>query len=230
MAVERHQRYATPWRQLLLDAAKPYLKEGCSVLDIGSGRSPAIRRDERPANCHYVGLDISRSELDLAPEDSYSEARVGDATTPLPELSNQFDLVISWQVLEHVSSTAAVLDAMHSYLRNDGVMISMVSGKNSLFALPNRVLPFKLSVFMMEKLLGRKPETVFPAVYDLCSYDELKQALSSWSHQEVHAFWRGSGYLRFSSVLRRIYLTLEDYLSKTNRRGLATHYLIVANR
>ncbi len=215
---------------MLLEVCHDLLQPGVSILDIGSGRTPAIPIDARPADCRYVGLDISRDELAKAPAGAYTETRVGDATLIQESLVGRFDLVITWQVLEHVQSTQRAIDCMHAYLKPGGMMVSMLSGKNTLFAIPNRIIPFKLSVFAMEKLLRRQPDTVFPAVYDLCSYDELSGALSTWKTRDIRRFWRGASYVRFSAVLERLYLFAENHLRRNDKRNFATHYLIVATR
>ena len=57
-----------------------HLYPGISVLDVGSGRKPTVPLDQRPAECHYVGLDISAEELQAAPPVDYSETWVSDIT------------------------------------------------------------------------------------------------------------------------------------------------------
>lgn len=230
MAVALPERYRTPWRPMLLDELKERLVPGVRILDVGSGRTPAISVQDRPLGCVYVGLDIDRNELELAPTGGYTDVIEADASVVQPELVGKFDIVLSWQLLEHVRSTASVIDAMHAYLRPGGVMVSMLSGKNTLFAIPNRIIPFRLGVFAMEKLLRRPPDTVFPAVYDLCTYDELSGALSAWTEQHIRPFWRGASYLQFSSGLRKAYLAIEEQFYVQDKRNLATHYLIVATR
>jgi SAM-dependent methyltransferase len=224
------ERYYTPWRPLLLDASKDVLVPGAAILDIGSGRTPAIPVDLRPQNCHYVGLDISLEELTKAPAGAYSQAVVGDATCLESTLVGRFDLVVTWQVLEHVESTQKALDCMHAYLKPGGRMVSMLSGKNTLFAIPNRIVPHRVAVFAMEQLLNRPPKSVFPAHYNLCSYDELGKALETWSERDIRCIWRGAGYLGFNRPLQQLYLAFEDRAGAANLRNLATHYLIVANR
>ncbi len=58
--------------------------------------------EHRAKDCHYIGLDISRGELELAPAGSYDELRVADITQSSAHLEGSCDLALSYQVLEHV--------------------------------------------------------------------------------------------------------------------------------
>jgi len=71
------------------------MENGQIVLDIGSGARPAVPVEHRAKDCHYVGLDISRGELELAPAGSYDELRVADITQSSAHLEGSCDLALS---------------------------------------------------------------------------------------------------------------------------------------
>ncbi|MCP9487175.1 MAG: class I SAM-dependent methyltransferase [Gaiellaceae bacterium MAG52_C11] len=197
---------------------------------MGSGALPAISRAELPAKSNYVGLDISAAELGKAPVGAYDETIVADAATALPELRRSFDLVVSWQVLEHVESTEPVVANVRSYLDAGGSFVAMLSGGLSPFALINRLVPQEFGRQLLERLTGREPVTVFPAHYDRCTYRGLERVFSRWSDLEIQCYYRGAGYFRFNPVVQAAYLALEDRLEHARSRRFATHYLVQAIR
>jgi SAM-dependent methyltransferase len=182
----------------------------------------------RPAGVHYVGLDISQAELQLAPEGSYHEVFVEDVANTLPLLVGKFDLIVSFQVLEHVKSLDSAFMNIQSYLKPGGTFVAQFSGAFSLFGLVNRFVPHSLGRFAMEKLLDRRPDTVFPAYYHHCWYSKIEELLSGWERAQIVPRYIGAGYLRFARPLQSAYLLFEDWAMKGNHADLATHYLIEA--
>jgi len=110
---------------------------GRRVLDIGSGRRPAVPPAQRPRGCEYVGLDLSAAELAAAAPGAYDETIEADVSELLPSQSERFDLIVGWQVLEHVDRLDRCLENLRSYLRPGGSLVSMLSGRNSGFAAVN---------------------------------------------------------------------------------------------
>jgi SAM-dependent methyltransferase len=223
-------RYLEPWRspfeKLLADIASP----GMTILDVGSGRHPTLPVDRRPAGVHYVGLDISGSELAAADEGAYDETWIADATRRVPDLEDRFDLVVSWQVLEHVRPLDDALDNFRVYLRPNGRLLAHFSGSFSYFALANRVIPHQATAWLVDRFTDRPASLVFPAHYHHCWNSALRRILRSWSEVEIVPRYTGATYLRFAPPAQWLYLIYEDWLVRTNQRDLATHYLVRARR
>ena len=226
--VQLPPRYSAGWYELFEAMLLPALSPGVRILDVGSGRQPALLPKRRPAECTYVGLDVSEAELEQAPAGSYDEILEGDITIRDRSLENRFDLLISWQLLEHVRSLASASENMRLYLRQGGTMVSLLSGGRSFFALVNRLIPHQVARHSMRLLLGRDPDSVFPAYYDHCHYSGLCTALAEWSLADIEPLYRGASYVRFSQSLQRTYLLYENWLERTGRTDYATHYLISA--
>lgn len=228
-SLETHPRYQTwqePFRAQMADVLRP----GVTILDVGGGRHPAIRREDLPSRARYIGLDLSLREMQAAPTGSYDEMIEADIAEPVPELVGAIDLAVSWQVLEHVVSMQSAIANLHAYLRPGGRLVAHLSGGRAVFALINRAIPHALAAAALRQLLDRDPETIFPARYDACTYTGLTRVLKDWSRVRIEPRFAGAGYLGFSRPLQRLYLLAEDRLARGNHPDLATHYLVVADR
>jgi SAM-dependent methyltransferase len=225
-------RYSTRWREPFERHIAERLRPGIVILDVGSGRHPAIPPERRPADTHYIGLDASNEELLAAGADAYDEMIVSDAAVLRPDLVGKIDLVISWQVLEHVKPLDGVLSALHAYLRPGGTLISMFSGKWSIFGVINMVLPQRLGAAIVAKIMKREAHNipVFPAYYDQCYDRALRKLTVSWSRVEINPYFHGATYFNFSRTLTRGYLLYENAAARASWRNLATHYMLVAER
>ena len=223
-------RYHQPWRGAFNERFSEVLRPGVAVLDMGAGRTPCIAPMDRPAGCTYVGLDASSEELAAAPPGSYDEAVCAAIEDYRPELDGRFDLVISWQVLEHVRSLPDSLTNIRQYLRPGGLFVGQLSGRFSVTSILNAVIPRRPAVWAMEKLLARPRKTVFPAPYDLCWYDALVRLGQGWDSFEVTPRYCNAIYFNFSRPLQKAYLALENVLESKQMENLAPHYLITAVR
>ncbi len=223
-------RYDHDLFDLFDDYARPLLRPGASVLDVGSGRAPTYPPDARAAGCAYVGFDLSSSELAAAPAGSYDDAVMSDVTTFVPALANRFDAVLSWQVLEHVKPLAAAVDNLHAYLRPGGRLVAHLSGSLSLFGLLNRVVPAKVTPALLERMFGRPRQTTFPAYYDRCWAGALEEIGRSWSSFEVIPRHEGARYFAFSRHVQAAYLAYEEWAGRNGHDNLASYYLVVATR
>jgi SAM-dependent methyltransferase len=212
------------------DAIRPRLHPGVAILDVGSGRRPAVDPAQRPAGSRYVGLDVSAAELARAPDGAYTETVVADVSTALPELAGRFDLLVSWQVLEHVASTERALANLHGYLRPGGALVAVLSGRFALYGVLNRLVPARLATWGLRTFTGRDPETVYPAHYDRCDHRGLTELLAPWRSARVQPIYQGGAYLNFAKPLRAAYLSYESWAARSGRTNLATHYLVVAER
>lgn len=225
-------RYRGDWRAPFETPIHERMTVGSSVLDIGSGRHPAIPPSDRPTNVRYVGLDLSREELDAAGPNAYTDSIAADATVLQPQLQGQFDLVISWQVLEHVEDLEVTLEHIRRYLKPDGLFVALFSGSWSIFGVINRLLPDRIGAKIVDRTMKRTENNVpvFPAFYDRCTAKDLGPLFDKWQNVEIVALFNGAGYFNFFPPLQRVYLSYENLIHKRNVANLATHYLVKAAR
>ena len=220
------ERYQLRWQRTF--EAQLDLRPGMTILDVGSGRTPFLDPEQRPIDCHYVGLDISADELGRAPAGSYDETQVSDLQQLVPALRGRFDLIVSWQLLEHVKDVEQALDNVRTYLVPGGRFVAMLSGKYSAFAIINMIVPARVGVWGMKKLLHRAPDSVFPAYYDRCSMNALTKVLGPWRDSAVFPLYGGATYFAFSAAVQRLYLAYEDWAMRRGHHNLATHYVLSA--
>ena len=218
-------RYATPAREQFNDHVASHLRPGIAVLDVGGGRAPFLEPRRRSPGVHYAGLDIDGSLL--AEAGTYDEMVEADICEFVPELADRFDLIVCWQVLEHVKPLEAAFENMRRYLKPGGVMLAQFSGRWSVFAIANRLLPPRLAVLAL-RLVHRPAHTVFPAHYHHCSQGRIERALAGWYRPEVTPIFQGAVYFGFSHRLRRLYVRFEDWTARYP--GLASYYRVVAQR
>lgn len=222
--------HANEWSRPFDDAVRPALATNVRILDIGSGRKPALPPHRRPHPSTYFGFDLSLNELLAAPPNAYDKTFVGDVTSHQPALDKGFDLVLCWQVLEHVKPLDAALENIRGYLRPGGLFVGQLSGLFVPFALANRAIPHRLATVAMKMLLGRDPSSVFPAYYHKCWYDALVGMTTRWSSFAVVPRYTGATYLNFLPIAQRAYLAYEEWTIRHSHRNLASHYLLVGHR
>jgi SAM-dependent methyltransferase len=221
-------RYHTRWQDEFERRVCSRLPDGARILDLGSGARPALSAIERPRNSFYVGMDISQGELEKAPAGSYDEWRIGDAVQFVGELDEDFDLIVSWQVLEHIKPLGPAIENCRKYLRPGGAFVALFSGTFSAVGVINRLIPHRLGVAAMKHLLARDPETVFRAYYDGTWHSSLRRYFENWQSVEIVPFFRGAEYFSFNRTLQRGYLLYENWAAAGSRANLATHYLVEA--
>jgi cyclopropane fatty-acyl-phospholipid synthase-like methyltransferase len=230
LRLSRIPRYAENWRAPFIEAVGHALRPGIAVLDVGAGRSPVLTSAQRPPDCYYVGLDISRDELNAAGEAAYDAIVEADAAQTIPSLRERFDVVVSWQALEHITPLENAITNIHSYLQDGGSFFAHVSGRLAVTSLLNRMLPECVGRRLMTRLLPRAEEDIFRAHYDRCTYTQLQELLKAWSTYEIHPRYACAGYFAFSKSLQELYLQYEDWAMRSRRDNLATHYLVVAQK
>ena len=222
-------RYAQPWAGRFDELVYPFLREGLSILDVGSGREPVFNETTRKRST-YVGLDVSAQELAAAPTGAYDDTYVESIAEFNPVLVEQFDLVVSWQVLEHVRPLELALANIKKYLRPGGTFVALFSGRYSPMAVLNRLFAFRIARLMNHVLLGRARDTMFPAYYDGAYASRLRSLMKDWGRVDIEPRWEAAMYFDFFAPIFRTYLVFEDGVAKHGWEDLATHYFLVGNR
>lgn len=223
------ERYLQPWAARFDELLAPWLRPGMAVLDVGSGREPVLASQRRP-RLTYVGLDISRAELELAPPGAYDSVEIANITDHIPGLRRQFDVVLSYQVLEHVAPLASAIENIADYLKPGGVFIAVFSGRYSPMAIINRLIPHLLAKPVNQVLLGRPPDSMFQVHYDRCHASAIRAMLADWEWVDIEPRWEAANYFTFLKPVLKTYLAVENLLARGGWEDLATHYFLTAQR
>ena len=227
---ERYHGYPASFRAAFENAVERELAGSQAILDVGGGRSPTIPPGDRPRGCRYVGLDISKDELERAPTGSYDAIVPGNIAVADPSLNERFDLVVSFQALEHVRGLARAFENMRMYLRPGGRLVTQLSGRFAIYALIGRITPDPITHRVQRRLFGRAPDTVFRGYYDQCYFRALERITASWSDREIVPLWIAEPYFHFSPLLRAGYLAYEEWAREDDRKNLAPYYRVIARR
>jgi len=157
------------WSDFVTRVLPEALEPGSRILDVGSGKRPAIDlATKRRLGLHVVGLDVDEGELSRAPEGCYESVIVGDIASA--DLNGPYDMIISCAVLEHVSNTPDAISNMASALSPGGTTLHFIPCGLAPFALVNRALG---PVFSKRLLFALYPEKKvsqgFEAYYRRCT-------------------------------------------------------------
>lgn len=167
------------------------LEAGC-----GSGSNIFI-----PVNAHVVGIDISSEELDK--NAAVHEKIVGDLETyELP--GDAFDLVVCFDVLEHLRRPQLAMASMASSVKPNGLLLLAFPNVHSLKAVMAKYTPLwfhcAINGFVYGKRAGDPGYINFPTVLD-ASISPYRMA----DFAEVHGFDVQLAALRQSGVQKRFF-------------------------
>lgn len=137
-----HQRFsssgAEPWFPWVFDQCAPHLRDGASVLEVGTGTATlwVQNADRLPRLARQCLTDLSpgmleaaRSQLATAGVDA--ELEVADVRTlPYPDAS--FDLVLANHMLYHVDPPSDGIQGIARVLRRDGSLVAATNGAGAL--------------------------------------------------------------------------------------------------
>lgn len=117
--------------------ALKYINEGANVLEVGSGRGNFAKKLK---NCNYTGLDFSINAKEMALKDGITI--LNEPIEEHAKLHNEeYDIVCSFQVLEHIINIHDYLEACVKSLKPGGIMIHAVPSEDSYLSIaPNDIL------------------------------------------------------------------------------------------
>lgn len=123
-------------------------REGLRVLEAGCGSSSHF--DPGPG-AHLLGVDISEKQLER--NAALGEKLVGDIQA-LDLDGRQFDIVVCWDVLEHLPRPADALRDLAAATAPGGVLILAMPNPLSLKGLVTKLTPYRAHVFVYRVVFG----------------------------------------------------------------------------
>ncbi len=127
-----------------------------TVLEAGCG---SVSHLSLPVGAHLVGIDISENQLRRNKQ--LHERILGDlATYPLP--SSRFDLIVCWDVLEHLPDPTRALDNMLGSIKPGGLAVVALPNLWSLKGMITKLTPFSVHRAFYRHVIGdRRPAMEF---------------------------------------------------------------------
>jgi len=206
------------------------VKSEMHVLDVGGGKYPRIDFEmKKRLNLTITGLDISREELDRAPDGAYDKTVVGDVAHVT--FDEKFDLILSHTVLEHVSDNFSAFRNLTSALKPGGIMVHHLPSSNAWYVVINRILGNKNARRLLFLLYPeRKNTSGFPAYYDHCTPAGMKRLCRENGLEITElATYYASSYLIFFAPLFLIDLLRQLVMMWLNITPLAETFTFVAH-
>ena len=181
-----------------VEELKGRVLDGCTsrnakdLLEVGGIDRPLLMRS---SSYTYHGLDIEAKERCFSIYDSFVVQSIEDP------LTQQYDLIFSTTVLEHVRDNARACTSMFSGLRPHGETHHYVPSKHHPYSLCLRLVGPRLQRVLISHLRpwAGLEITGYPAFFDRCSPDQMRKQLlkSGFEDVEIRPFYRANDYFAF---------------------------------
>lgn len=180
--------YGYVWSVILKAGSQP------KVLDFGAGRG--CFHENQPSvfsrhlqNLQNTGSEVWASDVDpvvLAHPCSDHQVHF-DPKEPLPFENEQFDVIVSNMVFEHIEDPSATMAELRRILKPGGWICVRTPNKWGYLAMCARMIPNALHDRLLKYIQPfRKAEDVFPTVYKLNSPSDLKR---KFPQDDVHWYY-----------------------------------------
>ncbi len=121
--------YYCPWKWEHEEAAK-HINSGMKILEVGCGNGNFLKRLEQIKNINGVGLELNQSAVENGQKNGI-DIRNQSLQVHAEGNAEQYDLVCSFQVLEHIASVKSFWEAQLRCLKGGGKLIVSVPNNNS---------------------------------------------------------------------------------------------------
>jgi SAM-dependent methyltransferase len=124
-------------------------RESVRVLEAGCGEYPSpLGLDSR---AHIVGIDISRAQLE---RNEWAQEKILGDVTAYGFAAAEFDVIVCWDVLEHLPNPEAALERFVHAVRADGLVVVKVPNVLSGKGLITKLSPHWFHVFVYKHVFG----------------------------------------------------------------------------
>lgn len=179
-----------------------------------------------------VGVDLIEEDLAANEQlDVRLTHNLLDGT--LPERARGAGLITSRMVLEHIEDQDQFVGALYDALAPGGKTLHVFAGRNSAFAIANRLLPDRVSRAILFRL---RPESVevggFTTYYDRTTPSAIERVFRSAGFEDVsvEVTYEVSQYVPFFVPLFLLARLWEAMLDRLGVRPLAAFLLVTARR
>jgi len=197
---------------LYREAIKRHLRPGQRVLDAGCGRYMRVCGELAPVAQMVVGIDLESS---LETGNWQHPYGVRGNLDHLPFDSENFDLVVSRSVVEHLENPGCVFREFHRVLRCGGKLVLITPNKYDYVSVIAALTPYSLHRSLVSRLVNVRADDVFPTRYRANTISALRKALNKagFVERELHTINHYPAYLMFSPLLFRLGVVYERLTS-----------------
>lgn len=184
---------------------------GAKVADVAAGkRWPFDSGMKHLTGIHLTGLDISREEM--APNTDLDDDFECDVCQHIPYTDRPYDIITCRSGVEHFYNNENFLINCYHALKPGGRVILCFPNKYAIFAITNRLLPQRLSSYLLRRLTpgGAEGVTGFRAFYDRTSYRAFS-GLARDTGFIVEDVYPGYFSMHYFAAIPPVYLLLYMY-------------------
>lgn len=201
------------------------------VLDVGAGKQWPFAPALKGPDMVLIGFDIDIAEMT---ENTLLDQKIcGDACKSLEVPDRSVDLIMGRAVVEHLHDTASFLACANRALREDGRLIVTFASKQAPFAILNRILPQRVSQWLLLHLVPGSPGVLgFKAFYDRASFREFTQSLTDagFEIEQAYASYFSVGYFRFFVPLYVAAFCVDRLRHALGNPRLAAYFMFIARK
>lgn len=211
--------------ELFRELIQKYLRPGQRLLDAGCGRYLKFCK-ELSGTARVVGIDLGST---LETDNQSAPFGVRGDLSRLPFASEQFDMVISRSVVEHLDDPLLAFREIGRVLRPGGKVVIVTPNKYDYVSLIAAITPYRLHRRLVSRIFQSSEDDVFPTRYRANTLSSMRKAMNSagFIERELGTINHYPAYLTFSPVLFRLGVLYERLTSFELFRGLRASILCV---
>lgn len=138
----------------------PYRDQRLRVLEAGCGSESQIPLD---SSWHVTGIDVSERQLASNP---LLDERILGSLEDYRWPPNCFDVVVCWDVIEHLPNPRKALGNLFEAISPGGILVLAFPNVRSIKGLVTKYTPYKFHVYFYRFVMGfdkrRAEENIFP--------------------------------------------------------------------
>jgi SAM-dependent methyltransferase len=199
-----------------------------SILEIGGGAHPSF---ENRSNISYTIVDPDSKELNKSPKDVHKL----NLTIEQMDSQQQYDLIISKMVLEHIPSPDEFHEKVFQLLKPNGKAIHFFACRHSIPSFVNRVLPEFMSDALLRLLQNRNTEDYpkYPAYYKRTNggvTSQIKYFEGLGYEVDAYNSYVGHKYFQSIPILKQLEQLYTWVLVQLKMKSLATVALVILKK
>lgn len=226
---QKYDWYYLPWKWEN-EYCQKYIQNGNHILDVGCGQGFFLKKlGESNKSLTCVGLELNETA-------SYTKDNVKVLNESIEDFSNrhreQFDIVCSFQVLEHIPQVYSFLEGKVKALKKGGKMMIAVPNNNSDFLKIQKDVYFNMPPHHM----GHWDEKSLLQIAEIFDLTLIESASEPLQKQHYITYWYNSLRAKYGMfvakvgmrIIRTFGLTflVENQLEK-KAQGISGHTILV---